>query len=91
MVGAQAVEWRVAFNFDPTQPAPRLLSFEYADAQALEFESRVRGRAPAIAEHLGRGTRELYLRVRATVEPVTQDRPLSDDIRKLRSVVSNSR
>jgi histidine ammonia-lyase len=33
----------------------------------------------------------LYLRVRETVDPVTHDRPLSDDIRKLRRVVSNSR
>ncbi|HJW96506.1 MAG TPA: aromatic amino acid lyase, partial [Thermoanaerobaculia bacterium] len=91
MVAAQAVEWRVAFNFDPTKPAPQLLNLDDAETQAHEFESRVRGRASAIAEHLGRGTRELYLRVRGTVEPVTHDRPLSDDIRRLRSVVSTPR
>jgi histidine ammonia-lyase len=91
MTAAQAVEWRVAFNFDPTKSAPRLLSFEYADAQAHEFESRVRGQASTIAAQLGRGTRELYLRIRNAAEPVFEDRPLSDDIRKLRAVVSTPR
>jgi histidine ammonia-lyase len=88
MVAAQAVEWRVAFNFDPTKPAPRLAGFDDVEAQAREFDSRVRGRASDIAKQLGRGTRELYLRVRRTIEPVFDDRPLSDDIRRLRRVVS---
>jgi len=87
MVAAQAVEWRIAFDFTPLNPAPKL-SLADADAQAREFASRVRGRASELAEHLGRGTRELYLRVRKTIEPVFDDRPLSDDIRRLRSVVT---
>jgi len=87
MVAAQAVEWRIAFDFTPLNPAPRL-SMAEADAQAREFASRVRGRASELAARLGRGTRELYLRVRQTVEPVFDDRPLSDDIRRLRRVVT---
>jgi Histidine ammonia-lyase len=87
MVAAQAVEWRIAFDFTPRNPAPRL-SLAEADAQANEFASRVRGRASELAAHLGRGTRDLYLRVRQTIEPVFDDRPLSDDIRRLRSVVT---
>jgi histidine ammonia-lyase len=87
MTAAQAVEWRVAFNFDPNQPAPRLLDLEQAEEQARTFESRVRGRAPAIAQHLGRGTRELYLRVRGAIEPVFFDRPLDGDIRVLRATL----
>ncbi len=90
MVAAQAVEWRVAFNFDPTKPAPKLLSLEESDQQAKDFAEKVRGAADVIASKLGRGTRELYLRVRRTVEPVIDDRPLSDDIRLLRAVVSTS-
>ncbi|HWW62996.1 MAG TPA: aromatic amino acid lyase, partial [Thermoanaerobaculia bacterium] len=89
LTAAQAVEWRVAFNFDPTQPAPRLLDLEAAEAQAQAFESRVRGRAPAIAESLGTGTRALYLRVRAAAQPVFRDRPLDGDIRAVRRVVSS--
>jgi histidine ammonia-lyase len=90
MVAAQAVEWRVAFGFTPANPAPRLTLAE-ADAQAREFATLVRDHAAGIATHLGRGTRELYLRVRRTIEPVFDDRPLSDDIRRLRKVVSTPR
>jgi histidine ammonia-lyase len=90
MVAAQAVEWRVTFGFTPANPAPQLTLAE-ADVQAREFASRVRDRAAGIATHLGRGTRELYLRVRRTIEPVFDDRPLSDDIRRLRKIVSTPR
>jgi histidine ammonia-lyase len=34
---------------------------------------------------LGRGTGELYRRVREIVAPLVADRPLSDDIARLRS------
>ncbi|HVR39732.1 MAG TPA: histidine ammonia-lyase [Thermoanaerobaculia bacterium] len=87
MTAAQAVEWRVAFNFDPNEPAPKLLDLAAADEQAQTFESRVRDRASAIAESLGTGTRELYLRVRAAASPVFKDRPLDGDIRAVRRLV----
>ena len=87
LTAAQAVEWRAAFQYDPNQPAPRLLEIEHAEAQARQFESSVRDRAHEIATHLGEGTRELYLRVRNAAPPVFHDRPLDDDIRAARRVV----
>ena len=87
MTCAQAIEWRVAFNFDPNQKAPKLLDLDEAEAQAQQFEERVSGKTSAIAKQLGSGTREVYLRVRAIAQPVFRDRPLSEDIRKLRDVV----
>jgi histidine ammonia-lyase len=88
MTSAQAIEWRVTMNLDPNQPAPALLGLDEAEKQAKEFESRVGGKAAKIAESLGEGTRELYLRVRAIAQPVFGDRPLDEDIRRLRAVVS---
>jgi len=87
MTAAQAVEWRIAFKLDPTIRVPKPLTIEESDAQAREFEANVRGRASSIAEYLGQGTREWYLRVRQTVDPVFEDRPLSEDIRRLRGIV----
>ncbi len=87
MTAAQAVEWRVAMNLDPNRRAPKLLGVEEAEQQAHEFEERVDGKAPAIANSLGEGTRSVYLRVREIARPVFRDRPLSDDIRRLRAIV----
>ena len=87
LTAAQALEWRVAFCYDPRQPAPRLLDLEHAETQAKEFEAAVRGKSATIADALGSGTRELYLRVRQSAEPVLYDRPLDDDIRAARKVV----
>jgi histidine ammonia-lyase len=57
IVAAQAVEWRVAMNFDP-RPAPRLLTLEYAETQARRLRTSRRRHAPTrIAQLLGRGTR----------------------------------
>ncbi|HXG59260.1 MAG TPA: histidine ammonia-lyase [Thermoanaerobaculia bacterium] len=80
LVAAQAVEWRVA-------GLPAAHTIEEAERQAKEFESAVTGRANDIARRLGRGTRELYLRIRDIVRPVVTDRPLSDDIRALRAAM----
>lgn len=88
LTAAQAVEWRVVFQYDPNQPAPKLLNFQHADAQARQFEEAVRDRAENIATQLGIGTRELYLRVRAATSPVFADRPLDDDIRAARLVIA---
>ena len=87
MTVAQAVEWRVTMDFDPNQRAPKLLSLDEADRQAVEFESRVTGKHKEIATKLGRGSRELYLAIRERVKPVFVDRPLDGDIRVLRSLV----
>ena len=87
LTGAQAVEWRAVFQYDPNRPAPKLLEIEHAEAQARQFEEAVSERAANIATQLGRGTRELYLKVRAAAKPVLYDRPLDEDIRAARRVV----
>jgi histidine ammonia-lyase len=87
LTAAQAVEWRAVFNYDPNQPAPRLLDVQHAEAQARQFEEAVDGKANNIATQLGRGTRELYLKVRAAARPVVYDRPLDGDIRAVRLVI----
>jgi histidine ammonia-lyase len=87
LAAAQAIEWRAVFQYDPNQPAPRLLDLSNAEAQARQFEEAVKDRASNIATQLGKGTRELYLRVRAAAPPVFYDRPLDDDIRAARKLV----
>ncbi len=86
LCAAQAVEWRAVFNYDPNQPAPKLLEVKHAEAQARQFEEAVSGKAANIATQLGTGTRELYLKVRAAAPPVLHDRPLDNDIRAARRV-----
>ncbi|HEX8412138.1 MAG TPA: histidine ammonia-lyase [Thermoanaerobaculia bacterium] len=87
LTAAQAVEWRAVFNYDPNQPAPRLLDVTHSEAQAKQFEEAVSGRANNIATQLGRGTRELYLAIRAAAPAVFYDRPLDGDIRAVRNVI----
>jgi histidine ammonia-lyase len=87
LTAAQAVEWRAVFQYDPNQPAPRLLEVEHAEAQAKQFEEAVSERAANIATQLGEGTRKLYLQIRAAAKPVFYDRPLDDDIRAARRVI----
>ncbi|HKR63634.1 MAG TPA: histidine ammonia-lyase [Thermoanaerobaculia bacterium] len=87
LASAQAVEWRAVFQYDPTQPALRLLDVADAETQARKFEDAVDGHSPAIADHLGHGTRALYLRVREAAAPVFRDRPLDGDIRAVRRAI----
>jgi histidine ammonia-lyase len=87
LAAAQAVEWRAVFQYDPNQPAPRLLDLANAEAQARQFEDAVKDKSHNIATQLGKGTRQLYLRVRAAAPPVLFDRPLDDDIRAARKLV----
>lgn len=83
MVAAQAVDWRVAM-LGGVAPAHDL---EQAEEQARAFEAAVRGKSESIAKWLGRGSAALYRRVRGVVEPLFADRPLSDDVRRLRSAM----
>ncbi|HEV7241929.1 MAG TPA: histidine ammonia-lyase [Thermoanaerobaculia bacterium] len=87
LTAAQAVEWRAVFNYDPNQPAPKLLELEHAEAQARQFEDAVRDKSANIATQLGTGTRELYLSVRKAARPVFHDRPLDGDIRAARGLI----
>lgn len=86
LIAAQAVEWRAVFDYDPNQPAPKLLDVADAEEQARRFEDGVRDSA-GVAAHLGSGTRELYRRVRAAAPPVLRDRPLDGDVRAVRRVI----
>ena len=88
LTAAQAIEWRVVFQYDPNQPAPQLLDLANAEAQARTFEEAVKDRSENIATQLGSGTRELYLRVRAAARPVFNDRPLDGDIRAVRRAIT---
>jgi histidine ammonia-lyase len=54
---------------------------ESAEAQARAFESAVK--SADMSRWLGRGTGDLYRRVREVVTPLLADRPLYDDIRNL--------
>jgi histidine ammonia-lyase len=87
LTAAQAVEWRAVFNYDPNQPAPKLLELEHAEAQARQFEDAVRDKSANIATQLGTGTRALYLAVRKAARPVFRDRPLDGDIRAARGLI----
>jgi histidine ammonia-lyase len=88
LTAAQAVEWRAVFQYDPNRSAPKLLELEHAEAQARQFTEAVAGRAENIATQLGRGTRQLYLAVRAVANPVLFDRPLDGDIRAVRRILA---
>ncbi len=88
LVVAQALEWRIAFNLDPNAQQPHL-TIEEAESQARAFTEAVHGRSREIAGALGHGTRATYLRIREIVEPVLHDRPLSEDVRKLRASLAS--
>jgi histidine ammonia-lyase len=83
MVAAQAVDWRVAM----LGGVPEAHDLGQAETQAKAFESAVRGKSSEIARSLGAGTRETYLRVRGAVEPLFADRPLTDDVRRVRAAL----
>jgi len=84
LVAAQAADWRVAM----LGGVPEAHSIEEAEAQAEAFERAVRKRETAAK--LGRGTAALYDKIRAIAEPLFADRPLHDDIRRLRALVRGS-
>jgi histidine ammonia-lyase len=84
LVAAQAVDWRVAM-IGGVSEAHDLVQ---AETQAAAFEAAVRGHAREIARSLGYGTHAVYLRVREVVEPLFADRPLSDDVRRLRAALT---
>jgi histidine ammonia-lyase len=83
LVSAQAIEWRVAM----LEGVPEAHNLPDAERQATEFERAINGRADEIAQWLGRGTRATYLRVRNSAKPVFADRPLSEDVRRLRAAL----
>ena len=89
LVGAQAVEWRIAMNIDPVHVLPDAPSdWNQADREAAEFAERTSSeRRAEIAAHLGEGTRAAYLQVRGLVSTMVKDRTLDGDIRTVRGAV----
>jgi histidine ammonia-lyase len=96
LVGAQAVEWR-AFRRGhapvPAGPLPDDFAFadlyERGELRARERASFERASDPAaVGALLGRGTREAYRAVREQARPMFADRPLDDDIRRVRASVA---
>jgi histidine ammonia-lyase len=83
IVAAQAIEWRVAMM----RGVPEAHNLADAETQAIAFEQAVSGRANDIAQLLGRGTAELYLRIRALVDPLFADRPMSEAVRRIRMAI----
>jgi histidine ammonia-lyase len=80
IVAAQAVEWRVAMM----NGVPEAHDLADAETQAKVFETTVSGRSAEIARYLGTGSADLYLRIRALVDPLFADRPLHEAIRRVR-------
>lgn len=89
LVVIQALEWRVAFGFDPNG-RPARMSIDEADAQAAAFARAVEGKSEEIAHELGSHTGAQYRRAREVVPPVIIDRPLTEDIRILRLLITNT-
>jgi histidine ammonia-lyase len=87
LVAAQAIEWRVAI----LEGVPEAHSIAEAETQAEAFQRAVDRRSDAIAQYLGRGTRAAYLRVRQVAQPVFHDRPLHDDVRRMREAIAGAR
>ena len=84
LVAAQAIEWRVAM----LEGVPEAHTIPDAERQAEAFQRAVDRRSDAIAQYLGRGTRAAYLRVREIAQPVFHDRPLHDDVRRVREFIA---
>lgn len=86
LTAAQGVEWRTLVR-EKTKRGP--INLNEAEEEARLFTERVQNEA-AVANELGRGTRELYRKVRGAARPVLHDRPLDDDIRAVRRVIASS-
>ncbi len=91
LAAAQGVEWRVGMNLDP-RGSQKSLSWKEADEEANRFREAVSPeRRPAIAEHLGEGTRRAYLKIRELTPPlVADDRTLDGDILAVRTAVERN-
>ena len=81
ITAAQALDWRVGLKIDPTQPRAAM-SIQESENQARAF-AEFRGAEPHVAPAL----RHLYQLVRSVSPAVVDDRPLSDDVRKVRAAL----
>ena len=81
LVAAQALDWRVGMTIDPIAPRAQMTLAE-SEEQARRFESAADYRR--IAEGIAPALRPFYQRVREASPPTVRDRPLSDDVRRVR-------
>ena len=81
LVAAQALDWRVGMTIDPIAPRAQMTLAE-PEEQARRFESAADYRR--IAEGIAPALRPFYQRVREASPPTVRDRPLSDDVRRVR-------
>ena len=88
LVAAQAIDWRVGMKMQPLAEK-HAMSLEEADAEAVAFTEAARHRH-LIAEQLARALMPFYLAVRELSRSVTEDRQLSDDVRKVAWSLSSS-
>lgn len=88
LCAAQAVEWRVAMERSPRGKPEEIKNedrWRAAEDEAVRFREATRaGQRAAIAAKLGRGTRELYLAVRAVSPTLVEDRTIGEDVRRVR-------
>ncbi len=82
LVAAQALDWRIGLKLDPTAALPEM-SIAEAEAQARAFEAATT-RITTVADGVAPALRPLYQQIRAISPAVVADRPLSEDVRKLR-------
>ncbi|HBL32099.1 MAG TPA: hypothetical protein DD490_35190, partial [Acidobacteria bacterium] len=92
LVVAQAIDWRVAMRLPahtpkghkPASDGQALLSgWDRAEQEAKLFAERTTAEnRPALAAHLGEGTRRAYLQIRDLVPPLLTDRYLEPEVRR---------
>lgn len=78
---AQALEWRIGMKIDPLAPRHEM-SLSEADDEARRFATVTSDRE-TIAGGIAPALRPIYLRVREAAWSVTEDRPLSGDVRSV--------
>jgi histidine ammonia-lyase len=95
LLGAQAVEWRALrlrhARLPPLPAEPTFAQFARRARERAREKARFEAQAQPkrVARLLGAGTRAAYLAVRAQAAPVLADRPLDDDIRRVRAAVAS--
>ncbi|MCU1231661.1 MAG: histidine ammonia-lyase [Acidobacteria bacterium] len=83
LVSAQALDWRIGMKCDPLAER-RVMTVEEAETQSREFEAVT---TADVATGIAPALRPLYLEIRNTVPPVTKDRVLSEDARRVRALL----
>jgi histidine ammonia-lyase len=83
LVSAQALDWRIGMKCDPLAPR-QTMTVDEAETQSREFAAVV---TADVAQGIAPALRPLYLEIRNAVPPVTKDRVLSEDARRVRALL----